>query len=130
MLGGPVAYLLTSQTRRSASNDDQPSTCLYRALRYSEVGMIRLETLIELKILNYPLIKVRQTVLHRAIRGNSISVNSTLPPSLLRPVNSDRFAVLLVKDTSYIMMYTIILISICYYSRVYCVIVHKTFPNS
>ena len=28
----------------------------------------------------YPLIKVRQTVPCRAIRGNSISVNSTLPP--------------------------------------------------
>ena len=28
----------------------------------------------------YPLIEIRQTVLCRAIRGNSISVNSTLPP--------------------------------------------------
>ena len=29
----------------------------------------------------YPLIEIRQTVPHRAIRGNSISVNSSLPPS-------------------------------------------------
>ena len=48
--------------------------------------MIRLETLIELKSLNssfssfFLLIEIRQTVPYRAIRGNSISVNSTLPP--------------------------------------------------
>ena len=29
----------------------------------------------------YPLIEIRQTILYRAIRGNRISVNSTLPPS-------------------------------------------------
>ena len=61
----------------------------------SEGGMIRLETLIERKFLNssfsnsnfsirvvraYPLIKLRQTILNRAIRGDSISVSSTLPP--------------------------------------------------
>ena len=61
----------------------------------SEGGMMRLETLIELKFHNSsfsssnfsirafracPLIKIRQTVPCRAIRGNSISVNSTLPP--------------------------------------------------
>ena len=55
-----------------------------------------METLIELKYLNlsfssstnvirafraYPLVEIRQTVPCRAIRGNSISVNSTLTPS-------------------------------------------------
>ena len=62
----------------------------------SEGGMIRLETLIELRFLNsnfssskfsirafraYPLIEIRQTVPCRAIQGNIISVSSTLPPS-------------------------------------------------
>ena len=28
----------------------------------------------------YPLIEIRQTIIHRAVRGNGISVNSTLPP--------------------------------------------------
>ena len=61
----------------------------YLAVKYlsswcSEGGMIWLETLIELKFRafrDYPLIEIRQTILYRAIRGNSISVNSTLPPS-------------------------------------------------
>ena len=63
---------------------------------FSEGGMIRLEALIELKFLDsrcssstlsiravraYPLIEIRQAAPCRAIRGNSISVNSTLPPS-------------------------------------------------
>ena len=49
--------------------------------------MMRLETLIELEFLNSgafracPLVEIRQAVPCRAIRGNSISVNSTLPPS-------------------------------------------------
>ena len=30
----------------------------------------------------YPLVEIRQTILYRAIRGSSISVSSTLPPSL------------------------------------------------
>ena len=62
----------------------------------SEGGMMRLETLVELKFLNssfsssnfsirafraYPLVEIEQTVPCRAIRGNSLSVNSTLPPS-------------------------------------------------
>ena len=65
-----------------------------------EGGMIRLETLIELKCLDsrfsssnfpirvfraYPLIEIRQTVpcrASRAIRGSSISVSSTRPPLL------------------------------------------------
>ena len=47
---------------------------------YSEGEMIRLETLIELNFRAYPLIEMRQPVPCRAIRGNSISVNSTLPP--------------------------------------------------
>ena len=56
--------------------------------------MIHLETLIELKFVNllfevnfsirvveaYPLIEIRQAGPHRAIRGNNISVNSTLSP--------------------------------------------------
>ena len=60
-------------------------------------GMIRLETLIELQILNSSfsssfflfepfelifLLKLLQTALCRAIRGNSISVNSSPPPLL------------------------------------------------
>ena len=68
------------------------------ACQCSEGGMIRFETLIELKCLNssfsnsnfsirafraYPLIETRQMVPCRAIRGNSISVNSALPPSQL-----------------------------------------------
>ena len=47
----------------------------------SEGGMIRLETLAELEILSafraYPLIETRQAVSCRAIRGNSISVDSS-----------------------------------------------------
>ena len=58
----------------------------------SEGGMIRLETLIEVKFLHssfsssnfsirafraYPLVEIRQTVPRRAILGNGISVNST-----------------------------------------------------
>ena len=48
--------------------------------------MIQLETLIELKFFNltfqaYPLIELRQTILYRAIRADSISINSTLSPS-------------------------------------------------
>ena len=56
-----------------------------RRCAYSEGG-IQLETIIELKFLNlrvsraYPLIWIRLNVAFRAIRGNSISVNSTLPP--------------------------------------------------
>ena len=51
-------------------------------------GMIRLATLIELKfsirvLRAYPLIEVRQTVPCRAIRGNSISINSNYLPPLL-----------------------------------------------
>ena len=57
---------------------------------------MRLETLIELKFIDsifsssnlsilyfraYPLREIKQTVPCRAIRGNSISVNSTLPTS-------------------------------------------------
>ena len=46
-------------------------------------GVIRSETLIELEFLDssfssYPVIEIRQTAPCRAIRGNSISVNSTL----------------------------------------------------
>ena len=54
---------------------------------HREGVMIRLETLIELQFLNSrvfracPLIEIRQTVPGRAIRGNSISVSSTLPSS-------------------------------------------------
>ena len=52
---------------------------------HSEGGIIRLETLIELKFRvfrAYPLIEIRQsTVPCRAIRGNIISLNSTLSPS-------------------------------------------------
>ena len=53
--------------------------------KWSEGGMMRLETLIELKCLNSSCsslssIEIEQTVPCRAIRGNSISVNSTLPP--------------------------------------------------
>ena len=55
-------------------------------LIFSEGGMIRLETLIELKpqFENFELvlIEIRQTVPCRAIRGDSISVNSALPPLL------------------------------------------------
>ena len=55
--------------------------------RGSEAGMIRVEALIELKISQLEffepilLIELRTTVSCRAIRGNSISVNSTLLPS-------------------------------------------------
>ena len=54
--------------------------------RNSEGGRMRLETLVEVKFLNsscssLPSFEIRQTVPCRAIRGNGISVNSTLPPS-------------------------------------------------
>ena len=47
---------------------------------------IYIHTLIEFKFINrafraYPLVEIRQTLPRRAIRGNSISVNSTLPSS-------------------------------------------------
>ena len=56
--------------------------------------MIRLEIIIELKFLNsgfssLPLVEIRQTAPRRAIRGNSISVNSTLPP--LKNLGFERF---------------------------------------
>ena len=66
------------------------------SMEESEVGMMRLETLIELKLLDSslsssnlsirafracPHVEIRQAVPRRAIRGNSISVNSALPPS-------------------------------------------------
>ena len=68
----------------------------YDVAQYSEGRTIRLETLIELKFLDssfsssnssirlvraYPLIDIRQSAPGRAIRADSISVNSTLPPS-------------------------------------------------
>ena len=54
---------------------------------HSEGGMIRLERLIELNCLirvvrAYHLGQIRQTLPCRAIRGNSISVNSTPRPPL------------------------------------------------
>ena len=64
---------------------------------YIYIGMIRSETFIELKFLSSsfsssndsiltvrvcPLIEIKQTAPCRAIRGNRISVNSTLPPLL------------------------------------------------
>ena len=66
-----------------------PLTCPHNVVLVgSEGGMIRLETLIELKFLNSSFsscspIEMRQTARCRAIRGNSISVNSTLPPPLI-----------------------------------------------
>ena len=66
-----------------------PEACI------SEGGMILLDTLVELKVINssfsssiclirvvraYLLIEIRRAVPRRAIRGNSISVNSTLLP--------------------------------------------------
>ena len=68
---------------------------MFIALIIGKGEMIRLGALIDLKSLNssfsssnlsirvvraYPLIEIRLTILCRAIRGNSISVNST-PPS-------------------------------------------------
>ena len=55
-----------------------------RVLYRLDGGLIRLETLNELKFLNSSLssfssIEIRQTVPCRAIRGSSISVNSILP---------------------------------------------------
>ena len=55
--------------------------------------MMWLETLIELNFLNssfliYPL-EIRQTVPCRAVRGNSISVNSALAPSYKGPFGVD-----------------------------------------
>ena len=64
--------------------------------RRSEGGTMRLEILVELKLFDsslsssnfsisafraYPLVETGQTAPCRAIRGNSISVSSTLPPS-------------------------------------------------
>ena len=65
-------------------------TCVHARLYRcsSEVGMIRLETLIELNIVSSScssLIIIRlvfETIIYRAIRADSISVNSTLPPLL------------------------------------------------
>ena len=52
----------------------------------SEGGRIPLETLIELKFFNssfssFNIIESRQIILYQAIRANSISSNSILPPS-------------------------------------------------
>ena len=67
----------------------------------SEGGMIRLESLLELKFINssisssnfsirafraYPLVEIRRTVPCRAIRGSSISVSSIIPPSTRHPI--------------------------------------------
>ena len=60
----------------------------------SEGGMIRLETLFEHTFVNSsflrvdPLIEIGQIVSCRAIRGNSISVNSTLPPLSISTSNA------------------------------------------
>ena len=54
------------------------------ARQTSEGGMIRLETLIELKLFNSSvvyLIELRQITFYQAIRANSISINSILPSS-------------------------------------------------
>ena len=71
--------------------------------------MIRLATLIKLNFINsscansnlliwvvraYPLIEIRQIVPCRAIRGDSISVNSTLPPLTFTRGPSDRASTL------------------------------------
>ena len=63
--------------------------------RQSEGGTIRMEALIELKLINssfsssnssiralrgYPLVDARLQILRRATRGNGISVSSALPP--------------------------------------------------
>ena len=68
----------------------------------SDGGMMRLETLIELNVLNsslssstfpirafraHPLIEIRKAAPCRAIRGNSISVNSTFPPPYINEPN-------------------------------------------
>ena len=62
-----------------------------RVAPLSEGRMLRLETLIELEFLNSSfssllyLIGIRQTIIYRALRADSISINSALPPSLLCP---------------------------------------------
>ena len=71
-------------------------------------GVIRLETLIELKCLNsffrvYPLVEIRQTVPYRAMRADSISVNSTLPP--LRSVFSQTPVLM---DHAYMYLFSLI----------------------
>ena len=55
------------------------------------VGMVRLETLIELKFIKSSFSSlssrwIRQAAPGRAIPGNIISVNSTLPPSYIRGI--------------------------------------------
>ena len=76
-------------TRYLVENRCAPGKCGPSKLAHlhSKGGMIWLETLIELNCLSnrscraYPLIEIKQTVPCRAIRGDGISVNSTLPPS-------------------------------------------------
>ena len=68
-----------------------------RARQGPEGGMIRLETLIELKFASlnfraYYLIEIRQAVPCRAIRGDTISVNGTLPPPSQRTPGRERHA--------------------------------------
>ena len=62
---------------------------MFSRRRPSEGGMMRFETLVELKFVNYNsssfvIIGVRQTILYRAIRANKISINS-IPPALHLP---------------------------------------------
>ena len=62
----------------------------------SEGGMIRLEPSLSSNFSirsfrAYPLIEIRQTVPYRAIRADSISINSILPPSCCALLNSDIF---------------------------------------
>ena len=89
----PLLALLMADGRRLVC------ACMPSALldmsRSSEGGMLRLETLIDLKFINSSfsnlLSKFDKTVLYRAIRADGISVNSTLP-SPPRSVMSERFS--------------------------------------
>ena len=94
----PSSGLLKVWVRRSEAAFAPPAEAgedESAAERNAEGGMIRLQTLVELKFLNssfsssnfsirairaYHLIETRQTVPCRAIRGDGISVSSSLPP--------------------------------------------------
>ena len=95
--GSEMVIQRTTTTWRTATRwSTSPTRSSRLGFLRTAGGMTRLEALIELKFINsslsssnfeirafraYPLVEVRQTAPCRAIRGNGISVNSTLPPS-------------------------------------------------
>ena len=100
--------------------------------------MMRLESLIELKFLNSnfsssnssircfrarPLIAIGQTSIYRAIRGNSISVNSTLPPLSSTP-SANFVSILLLLLLSLLLLLLSLLLLLYIYISHMCIYIY------